>query len=116
MMKLQSVHFSLCYTDLAWLYYFLLWHSCIGLGNTDQHPCPRKVVFYDGSDFKGDFTPLLKDFYIKTFLTKILKNQANALVERVHKIILNKLVTKIIYENVFDHIDPWGKTLASIAW
>ena len=32
---------------------------------------PRKVVFDNRSEFKRDFNPLLKDFYIKTVLTTI---------------------------------------------
>ena len=35
--------------------------------------------------------------------------------EKIHQLLLNMLVTKDIKNKVFDHIDPWGKTLASIA-
>ena len=35
--------------------------------------------------------------------------------ERVHQVILNMIVTKDIDNKVFDHIDPWGETLESIA-
>ena len=38
------------------------------------------------------------------------------MVERVHQVILNMLVTKDLYNKVFDHTDPWDETLASIAW
>ena len=36
--------------------------------------------------------------------------------KRVHQIILNMLVTKDLDSKLFDHIYPWGGTLASIAW
>ena len=72
-------------------------------------------MFENGSKFKQDFTPLLKDFDIKPVLTTI-KNQANAPVEWLHQVILNMPITKDIDKNVFYHIDPWGETLASIAW
>ena len=36
-----------------------------------RYPQPQKVVFDNGSEFKQDFTTLLKDFDIKPGLTKI---------------------------------------------
>ena len=80
------------------------------------YPCPHKVVLDNGSDFKRYFTPLLMDLDIKHFKTSVKNPQANAPVERVHKVILNMLVTKDIDNKVFDYIDPWDETLASIAW
>ena len=46
-----------------------------------RYPRPLKVVFDNGSDFKQDFTPLLKDFDIKPVLTLVKNPQANAPVE-----------------------------------
>ena len=80
------------------------------------YPHPRKVVFDNGSEFKRDFTPLLKDLDIKPVLTSIKNPQANAPVERVHQVILNILVTKDLDGNVFYRIYPWGETLAYISW
>ena len=73
-------------------------------------------MFENGSEFKRDFTPLLKDFDIKPDLTSVNKNQSNATVDQVHQVILNKLVTKDLYNKFFDYIDLWGETLAYIAW
>ena len=73
-------------------------------------------MFDNGSEFKRDFTPLLKDFDIKPVLTSVKDPQANALVERLHQVILNILVTKDIGKQIFDYIYPWGKTLASVSW
>ena len=36
--------------------------------------------------------------------------------DRVHQVKLNMLVTKYLDNKLFDYIDPWGETLASIAW
>ena len=36
-----------------------------------RYPHPRKIVFDDGSEFKRDFTTLIKDFDIKPVLKKI---------------------------------------------
>ena len=73
-------------------------------------------MFYNGSEFKRYFTPVLKYFDIKPVLTSVKKYQANAPVERVHQVILNMFVTKDLGNKVFDYIYPWGETLASIAW
>ena len=80
-----------------------------------RYPCPRKVVFDKSSEFKRDFTPLIKDFDIKSVLTLVKKPQSNNLVELLHQVILNMLVTKYIDKKGFDYIDPWGETLACIA-
>ena len=79
-----------------------------------RYPYPCKFVFDNGSEFKKDFTTLLKDFYIKYFLTKIKIPKSNAPVDRVHQVILNISVTKDLDNKVSDHIYPWGETLAYI--
>ena len=80
-----------------------------------RYTCPRKVVFLNGSDFKRDFTPLLKYFNIKPGFMKINNPQGNFMVERVNQVIYKKLVTKDIDNKVFVYIYPWCKTLAYIA-
>ena len=77
---------------------------------------PRKVVFDNGSEFKQYFTPLLKEFNIKHVLTSVKNPQVNAPVEQLNQVILNMLVTKDLDNKVFDYTDPWGETLAYIAW
>ena len=81
-----------------------------------RYPCPQKVVVDNGSEFKQDFTPLLKDFDIKPVLKKIKNPQSNDPVERVHQVILNMLVTKNLANKLSDYIYPWEETLKSIAW
>ena len=45
---------------------------------------PRKVVFENISEFKRDFSPLLRDFNMKPVLTSVKNPQSNAPVELVH--------------------------------
>ena len=73
-------------------------------------------MFGNGYDFKRDFTTLIKDFDIKLVLTSVKNPQYNYPVEQLHQVILNMLVTKDPDNKLFDYIDPWGETLAYIAW
>ena len=72
-------------------------------------------MFDNGYEFKQYFTLLLKGFYIKPFLTTNKNPLAYAPVKRLHRVILNITFTNDIDNKVFDYIDPWGETLASIA-
>ena len=72
-------------------------------------------MFDNGSEFKQDFNPLIKDFSIKLVLNSVNNPQANTPVERVHQVILNMLVTRDLDNKLFDYIDPWGETLVYIA-
>ena len=77
---------------------------------------PQKIVFGNKYEFKGDFTPLIKYINTKPVLTIIKNPQVNTSLERVHQVILNMLVTKDLAKKVFNYIDTWGETLASISW
>ena len=81
-----------------------------------RYPRPKKVVFDNGSEFKKDFIPLLRDFAIKPVPTTIKNLQSNSPVERIHQVIMNMLNTKELDSQTFDYIDPWGEILSSIAW
>ena len=81
-----------------------------------RYPRPNKVIFDNGSEFKKDFLPLLKDFKIKPTPTTIKNPQANAAVERVHQVLGNMLRTQDLKDRVLDYVNPWGNILSSIAW
>jgi len=81
-----------------------------------RYPRPVEVVYDNGSEFKKDFQPLIKDFDIKPNCTTVENPQANAPVERVHQVIQNMIRTKDLTNRIFDYIDPWGEILSSIAW
>ena len=76
---------------------------------------PLKVVFDNRSEFKWDFVPLLKDFNIESVLTKIKNPQANVLVDQVHQVLLNIIVTRYFANRIFDYINSSGNTLAYTA-
>ena len=59
-----------------------------------RYPRPHKFVFENGSEIKKDFTPLLKDFDTKPVLTSVNNPQDNDWVEKLHQVILNRLVNK----------------------
>ena len=59
---------------------------------------------------------MIKNFDIKLILMSIKQQQVNDTVDRVHQVILNRIVIKYIDNKVFDHIDPWVETLVYIAW
>ena len=73
-------------------------------------------MFDNGSKFKRDFTPLIKNSDIKPVLTLINNPQANTPFERVHQVLLNLLVTMNLDDKVFDYIYPWVEVLSSIVW
>ena len=65
-----------------------------------RYPHTLKVVFDNGSEFKRDVTPFLKDFDIKPVLMSINNPQANTMVDQVHRVILNMLVIKHLDKNL----------------
>ena len=50
-----------------------------------QIPASTKIHVYNRFYLKQDFTPFLKDFYIKPVLTTIKKTQDINTVDQVHK-------------------------------
>ena len=81
-----------------------------------RYPRPRRVIFDNGSEFKKDFVPLLKDWSIKPKTTTIKNPQSNSPVERIHQVLHHMFTTKNLRKQTFDYIDPFGQILASIAW
>ena len=81
-----------------------------------RYPRPKQVVFDNRSEFKKDFVPLLKDWSIKPKCTTIKNPQLNSPVEKIHQVICHMFLTKIIKEQIFDNIDPFGAILTLVAW
>ena len=59
----------------------------------NRYPIPKRVRFDNGSKFKKDFIPLLKDFDVKHKPTSIKNPQSNAIIERVYHVVGNMLRT-----------------------
>ena len=81
-----------------------------------RYPRPRKVLYDNGSEFKKNFQPLLKDFAVKATCTSIKNPQANAILERVHQVVGSMLKTKDLVNIEFDELDMWSPILASVAY
>ena len=81
-----------------------------------QYPCPRKVLYDNGSEFKKSFQPLLKDFTIKPTCTLVKNPQSNAILECIHQVVGSMLKTNNLAATEFDLIDLWGEIFASIAY
>ena len=67
-------------------------------------------------EFKLELTPFLTEFSIKTVFATVKNTRANAPMELAHQVIYNMNFTKDIHNKLFNYIDPWGETLASVSW
>jgi transposase InsO family protein len=81
-----------------------------------RYPRPRKVLYDNGSEFKKDFQPLVKDFAVKATCTSIKNPQSNAILERIHQVVGSMLKTKDLVNIEFDELDMWNPILASVAY
>lgn len=81
-----------------------------------RYPRPEKVLYDNGSEFKKNFQPLLKDFAIKATCTSIKNPQSNAILERIRQVVGSMLKTKDLVNIEFDELDMWSPILASVAY
>jgi hypothetical protein len=81
-----------------------------------RYPRPRRVIYDNGSEFKKNFRPLLKDLAIQPVCTSVKNPQSNAILERIHQVTGNMLNTMDLVNIEFDAIDPWTSILTSIAY
>ena len=81
-----------------------------------RYPRPLKVIFENGYEFKRNFIPLLKYFYVKPTCTAIKKPQKNAIIDRIHQVLGSMIKTKDLANVMFDVDAPWSKIIASIAY
>ena len=81
-----------------------------------RYPRPRRVIYDNGSEFKKNFRPLLKDLAIQPVCTSVKNPQSNAILERIHQVTGNMLKTMDLVNIEFDAIDPWTSILTSIAY
>ena len=81
-----------------------------------RYPRPTKVLYDNGSEFKKNFQPMLKDFAIQATCTSIKNPQSNAILERIHQVVGSMLKTQDLKEQIFDAWKPWSEILASVAY
>ena len=74
------------------------------------------MLYDNGSEFKKDFQPLVKDFSVKETCTSIKNPQSNAILERIHQVVGSMLKTKDLVNIKFDELDMWNPILASVAY
>ena len=77
-----------------------------------RYPRPKWVRFDNGSEFKKDCIPLLKDFVVKPKPTSIKNPQSNGIVERAHQVFGDMVRTHDLKPYTFDDVDPWGPLLS----
>ena len=77
---------------------------------------PDQVLYDNGSEFKKDFQPMLKDFAIQATYTSIKNPQSNAILEQIHQVVGSMLKTQDLKEKIFDSWKPWSEILASVAY
>ena len=73
-----------------------------------------QVVFDNGYELKMRLHSFAKGLSYKPVLITIKTHKLTLLLDRVHQVILNMLVTKDIDNKVFDHVYIWVKNLAYI--
>jgi hypothetical protein len=61
------------------------WFSC--------YPLLQYIIYYNGSEFKLHFKATCESFGIKRKPTNVNNPQANAILERVHQVIITMLYT-----------------------
>ena len=71
-----------------------------------RYPRPKKILFDNGSEFKKDFVPILRDWSIKPQCTTIKNPQSNSPVERIHQVLRHMFLTKNLRVQTFNYIDP----------
>ena len=81
-----------------------------------RYPCPKRIIFDNGTEFKKDFQYIFNDYGIKPHPTTIKNPQANSILERVHKVLANMLREKNIAKLQLNPEKPWTEVLASVAW
>ena len=81
-----------------------------------RYPSPRKEIFNNGSEFKGNFITSLKYFSFEPICTTIKNIQANATLEKIHQVFGSMLKTKYLVNSTFEAVDPCSDILASIVY
>ena len=82
-----------------------------------RYPCPREIGFDNGSEFKKQFAELTRNMGLKECKSLPWNPQSNAILERIHQVLQDILVT-LDLDNIDideDDHDPFEKYLALAA-
>jgi transposase InsO family protein len=81
-----------------------------------RYPRPQFIVFDNGSKFKREFKPMYENYGIKAKPTTSQNPHINAIIERVHKVVNDMLISfDLEYENL-EEDNPFDYFLQSTAW
>ena len=83
-----------------------------------RYPWPTQITYDRGNEFIGqDFKDMVKIEYNVTGKPITVRNpQANAIAERIHKVIANIIRTFELQTNYLDEEDPWKGILSATAF
>ena len=81
-----------------------------------RYPRPQFIVFDNGGEFKREFKQMCENYGIKAKPTTSHNPQANAIIERVHKVVNNMLRSFDLEQENLEEDNPFEYFLQSTAW
>jgi transposase InsO family protein len=81
-----------------------------------RYPRPQFIVFDNGGEFKREFKQMCENYGIKAKPTTSHNPQANAIIERVHKVVNNMLRSFDLEKEQLEEENPFEYFLQSTAW
>jgi hypothetical protein len=80
------------------------------------YPRPQFIVFDNGGEFKREFKQMFESYGIKAKPTTSHNPQANAIIERVHKVVEKMLRSFDLEKEDLEEDNPFEYFLQSTAW
>jgi transposase InsO family protein len=80
-----------------------------------RYPRPQVIVFANGGEFKREFKQMCENYGIKAKPTTSHNPQANAIIERVHKVVNNMLRSFDLEQENLEEDNPFEYFLQSTA-
>jgi transposase InsO family protein len=81
-----------------------------------RYPRPQFIVFDNGGEFKREFKQMCENYGIKAQPTTSHNPQANAIIERLHKVVNDMLRSFDLENQELDVDNPFDYFLQSAAW
>ncbi len=81
-----------------------------------RYPRPQFIVFDNGGEFKREFKQMCNNYGIKAKPTTSHNPQANAIIERVHKVVNEMLRSFDLEKQQLEDTNPFEYFLQSTAW
>jgi Integrase core domain len=81
-----------------------------------RYPRPQDIAFDNGGKFKREFKQMCENYGIKAKPTTSHNPQANAIIERVHKVVNNMLRSFDLEQENLEEDNPFEYFLQSTVW